>query len=41
MSGDVVGTVDETKIVVHKIMVPKGVEGIITEIKSVNLPLMK
>ena len=34
VSGDVVGTVDETKIVVHKIMVPKGVEGIITEIKS-------
>ncbi|CAI3270928.1 V-type ATP synthase subunit A [Enterococcus cecorum] len=34
VSGDVVGTVDETKIVVHKIMVPKGVEGTITEIKS-------
>lgn len=34
VSGDVVGTVDETKIVIHKIMVPKGVEGIITEIKS-------
>lgn len=34
VSGDVVGTVDETKIVVHKIMVPNGVEGTITEIKS-------
>ncbi|CDG02350.1 V-type ATP synthase subunit A [Clostridium chauvoei] len=32
--GDVVGTVQETKVVLHKIMVPYGVEGTIKEIKS-------
>ena len=32
--GDIVGYVDETMIVRHKIMVPKGVSGEITEIKS-------
>lgn len=30
--GDIIGTVKETKIVVHKIMVPNGVEGVITSI---------
>lgn len=32
--GDVIGTVQETPIVLHKIMVPYGVEGIVKEIKS-------
>jgi V/A-type H+-transporting ATPase subunit A len=32
--GDVIGTVQETPIVVHKIMVPPGVSGTVTEIKS-------
>ncbi|MCI8646260.1 MAG: V-type ATP synthase subunit A [Firmicutes bacterium] len=34
LAGDIIGTVDETKLIVHKIMVPVGTEGIITEIKS-------
>ncbi len=33
-SGDVIGTVQETDIVLHKIMVPVGVEGVIKEIKE-------
>jgi V/A-type H+-transporting ATPase subunit A len=33
-AGDVIGTVQETVIVVHKIMVPFGVEGTIEEIKE-------
>jgi len=32
--GDVLGTVDETPLVVHKIMVPPGVSGVIEEIKA-------
>ena len=32
--GDVVGTVQETEIVTHKIMVPAGVSGVINEITS-------
>lgn len=32
--GDIIGTVDETKLIVHKIMVPVGVEGTITEING-------
>ena len=32
--GDVIGTVQETIIVVHKIMVPYGIKGTIKEIKS-------
>lgn len=32
--GDVIGTVQETPIVLHKIMVPEGVSGKVTEIKS-------
>lgn len=32
--GDVIGTVQETPIVLHKIMVPYGTEGVIKEIKS-------
>ena len=34
VSGDVLGTVDETEIVVHKIMVPYGTEGKIKRISS-------
>lgn len=34
MPGDVIGTVDETKLIIHKIMIPVGTEGIITEISS-------
>lgn len=33
-SGDIVGTVKETKIILHKIMVPNGVSGKITGIRS-------
>jgi V/A-type H+-transporting ATPase subunit A len=33
IAGDIVGTVPETKVITHKIMVPYGVEGTITSIK--------
>ncbi len=33
-SGDVIGTVQETEIVLHKIMVPAGIKGVIKEIHS-------
>ncbi|MBS4030315.1 MAG: V-type ATP synthase subunit A [Clostridiales bacterium] len=33
-TGDILGTVQETTLVVHKVMVPPGVSGKITEIKS-------
>lgn len=32
IAGDIIGTVDETKLIVHKIMVPVGVEGEVIEI---------
>ena len=32
--GDVIGTVQETPIVLHKIMVPYGVSGVVTDIKE-------
>ena len=32
--GDIIGTVKETKIVTHKIMIPNGVEGVITAIEQ-------
>ncbi len=32
--GDIIGTVQETTLVVHKIMIPPGVSGVIEEIKS-------
>ncbi len=32
--GDIIGTVQETEVVSHKIMVPVGIEGQITEIKA-------
>ena len=34
IAGDIVGTVPETKVVVHKIMVPYGIEGTIVSISS-------
>jgi len=34
VAGDVVGTVQETDVVLHKIMVPYGVEGVVTSIKE-------
>ena len=33
-SGDIIGTVQETNVIVHKIMIPFGVKGKIKEIKS-------
>jgi len=33
-AGDVIGTVQETEIVLHKIMVPNGLSGVISEITS-------
>ena len=33
-SGDVIGTVQETEIVLHRIMVPNGVSGVVKSIKS-------
>lgn len=33
-AGDVIGTVQETPVVLHKIMVPFGIEGTVKEIKS-------
>ncbi|MGX7204413.1 V-type ATP synthase subunit A [Enterococcus pingfangensis] len=33
-AGDIVGTVEETKIITHKIMVPNGVKGIVKKISS-------
>ena len=35
-AGDVIGTVQETAVVLHKIMVPYGVEGKVKDIKSGN-----
>ncbi len=34
VAGDIVGTVQETDVVLHKIMVPYGVEGVVTSIKE-------
>ena len=34
IAGDIIGTVDETKIIEHRIMVPVGVEGTIKSIQS-------
>ena len=39
-AGDIVGTVQETDIVLHKIMVPYGVSGKITKISSGKYPLL-
>lgn len=33
-SGDIIGEVDETAVVCHKIMIPYGVSGVVKEIKS-------
>jgi len=32
--GDIIGTVQETPVVIHKIMVPIGISGVVTEIKE-------
>jgi len=34
VEGDVIGTVQETPVVLHKIMVPIGISGVVTEIKE-------
>ena len=34
VQGDIIGTVQETAIVLHKIMVPYGISGVVTEIKQ-------
>ena len=34
VAGDVVGTVQETSVVLHKIMVPYGVEGVVSDVAS-------
>lgn len=33
-AGDIIGTVQETPLIVHKIMVPPGIEGVVEEIKE-------
>ncbi|MBU0687379.1 MAG: V-type ATP synthase subunit A [Candidatus Margulisbacteria bacterium] len=38
-TGDILGTVQETSLIVHKIMVPEEVEGEITDIKSGNFTI--
>lgn len=40
-SGSVIGTVQENVLILHKIMVPYGVKGVVKEIKKANLPLTK
>ncbi|MEG1255658.1 V-type ATP synthase subunit A [Clostridium sp.] len=37
--GDIIGTVQETAVILHKIMVPYGVKGKITDIKSGNFTI--
>ncbi len=32
--GDIIGTVQETSVVVHKIMVPPGIDGVVEEVKE-------
>lgn len=39
--GDIIGTVRETPIVVHKIMVPPGLSGVITEIYSGEFTILQ
>ena len=34
IAGDIIGTVQETPVVLHKIMVPNGIEGTVAEIKN-------
>ncbi len=34
VAGDIIGTVDETDLMVHRIMIPAGVEGIVTKIEA-------
>lgn len=39
-SGDIIGTVQETSVILHKIMIPYGVKGTIKEIKSGNFTVV-
>lgn len=39
--GDVIGTVQETPIVLHKIMVPYGVSGVVTDIKEGDFTIVE
>ncbi len=39
VAGDVIGTVQETAVVLHKIMVPYGIEGKVKDIKSGNFTI--
>jgi len=40
-AGDIIGTVQETAVVLHKIMVPYGIKGKIKEIKSGNFTIVE
>ena len=40
-SGDVIGTVQETTLILHKIMVPPGMSGEVTEIKEGSFTIME
>lgn len=40
-AGDVIGIVEETKVIKHKIMVPNGIKGTIKTIEKVHSLLMK
>ncbi len=39
--GDVIGTVQETPVILHKIMVPYGIDGIVKEIKTGNFNIVQ
>lgn len=41
VAGDVIGTVQETAVVLQKIMIPMGISGNIKEIMMVSLQLLK
>jgi len=41
VTGDILGTVDETAVVKHKIMVPHGVSGVIKEIKAGSFTVLE
>jgi len=40
-TGDIIGTVDETEVIVHKIMIPHGVSGKITWIQSCDATIVE
>ena len=39
-AGDIIGTVQETSVILHKIMIPYGIKGTIKEIKSGNFTIV-